>query len=205
MERSRGLYSLLYHPAIYRFFQAAVAGNMRDRYIRQYTRPQPGNKVFDLGCGTGEILYHLHDVDYLGFDISEPYIQAAQSRFGHRGRFVCGDVGFTTIDDEAGTFDIALATGVVHHLDDATALKLFALAHKALKPGGRLVTYDGCYTADQSRSARWVVSRDRGAHVREVDHYLKLARSVFPQVDTFVRHDLLRIPYTHLIMECRRE
>jgi SAM-dependent methyltransferase len=205
MERTGGLYDLLYHPAIYRFFQGAVAGDVLDRYIAEYVRPVRGDKVFDLGCGTGEILDHLPPVDYLGFDISESYIKAAQSRFGDRGRFVHGDVGLTTIDEEAGTFDVALATGVVHHLDDPTAIKLFELAAKALKPGGRLITFDGCFTPDQTRRARWVVSRDRGAHVRPADHYLKLANSSFSVVKQFIRHDLLRIPYTHLIMECKHE
>jgi len=204
MERSAGLYGLLFHPAIYRLFQAAVAGDIHDRFIAEYVRPHPGHKVFDLGCGTGEILAHLPEVDFLGFDISESYISAARARYGNRGRFVCGDVGLTTIDEEASTFDIALANGVVHHLDDPTAIKLFELAAKALKPGGRLITFDGCYTPEQNRRSRWVVSRDRGAHVREVEHYLKLASSVFPVVKPAIRHDLIRIPYTHLIMECQR-
>jgi len=96
-----------------------------------------------------------------------------------------------------------LATAVLHHLDDNHAVSLFELARRALKPGGRLVTYDGCFEAGQPKLARFVVSRDRGQYVRESAEFAKLAAQVFPQVRSFVRHDLLRIPYTHVILQCR--
>jgi hypothetical protein len=91
---------------------------------------------------------------------------------------------------------------VLHHLDDSHALSLFKLARRGLKPGGRLVTYDGCFVAGQPKLARFVVSRDRGQYVRESAEYAKLASLVFPEVRSFVRHDLLRIPYTHVILQC---
>jgi SAM-dependent methyltransferase len=143
-------------------------------------------------------------MNYLGFDINADYIEAARQRFGKRGRFFCGDVGLATINEEAGTFDLALATGVLHHLDDDRAARLFELAHKALKPGGRLITFDGCYLAGQPRLARFVVSRDRGEFVRRREDYVRLAEGCFPRVEAFVRHDLLRIPYTHLIVRSHK-
>ena len=145
---------------------------------------------------------NLPAVDYLGFDINPKYVEAAHKRFGRRGRFFCGDVGLTVIDKEAASFDLALATGVLHHLDDKHALSLFKLARAALKPGARLVTYDGCFVSGQPELARFVVSRDRGQYVRESAEYAKLAAQVFPHVKSFVRHDLLRIPYSHVILQC---
>jgi SAM-dependent methyltransferase len=106
-------------------------------------------------------------------------VEAAQKRFGHRGRFFCGDVGLTAIDQEAAAFDLVFATSVLHHLDDNHAIRLFNLARKALKPGARLVTYDGCFVEGQPKLARFVVSRDRGEHVREAAEYAKLAAQVF--------------------------
>ena len=113
-----------------------------------------------------------------------------------------GDVGLTAVDQEAASFDLVLATGVLHHLDDSQAVRLFDLARRALKPGARLFTYDGCFVAGQPKLARFVVSQDRGKYVRESAEYAKLAAQVFPHVRSFVRHDLLRIPYTHVILQC---
>jgi SAM-dependent methyltransferase len=202
MKPPGGLYSLLTLPSVYRLFGSIVAGDAYRIYISEYVQPVPGEKVLDIGCGPGDILENLPDVDYLGFDINPKYVEAAQKRFGNRGRFFCGDVGLAAIDQEAASFDLVLATGVLHHLDDDRAVSLFNLACRALKPGARLVTYDGCFIAGQSKLARFVVSRDRGQYVREYAEYEKLAAQVFPQVRSFVRHDLLRIPYTHVILQC---
>jgi SAM-dependent methyltransferase len=202
MKPRGGFYSLLTLPSVYRLFRAIVKGNACQIYISEYVRPVPGEKVLDIGCGPGDILEDLPAVEYLGFDINPKYVEAAQKRFGHRGRFFCGDVGLTAINKEAASFDLALATGVLHHLDDKHALSLFKLARRALKPSARLVTYDPCFAAGQPKLRRFVVSQDRGQYVRESAEYVKLAAQVFPRVTSFVRHDLLRIPYTHVILQC---
>ena len=99
-------YSLLSVPAVYRVFRALVRGGNANAYMTEYVKPVAGEKVLDIGCGPGEILEELPAVDYLGFDISTKYIEAALKRYGQRGRFFCGDVGLTTIDAEAGSFDV---------------------------------------------------------------------------------------------------
>ena len=196
------LSSVLSIPAGYRLFRGLVGGDLMARYVAEYVKPRRNDKIIDIGCGPGDMLSHLPDVDYLGLDISPEYIESARQRFGARGRFLCGDVGVATIEGERGQFDLVLATGVLHHLDDTRASTLFGLARMALKPGGRLITYDGCYVSDQSKLARWILSKDRGKFVRTPDEYVRLAAAQFPAIETHVRHDLLRIPYTHLIMYC---
>jgi len=201
-EKLRALLSV---PAGYRVFIGLVGGNVRRIYVRDYVRPVPGQKIFDIGCGPGDILDYLPEMDYTGFDISPEYIASARKRFGNRARFVCEDIGAMNIRREEGTFDLVLATGVVHHLDDEQAPKLFDLARRALHPRGRLVTFDGCYVPGQSRFARWMLDKDRGKFVRSREEYLRLASMRFSSVESHLRHDLLRIPYTHLILSCSNE
>jgi SAM-dependent methyltransferase len=197
------LSTILSLPAGYRLFGWMVGGRSAWRtYLAEYVKPAPGNKILDIGCGPADVLNYLPAVNYTGLDISPEYICSAKKRFGSRGRFFCSDVGLATIEEEQGTFDLVLAIGVIHHLDDAQAAKLFDLARLALRPTGRLVTYDGCYVPDQSKIARWFLSHDRGNFIRARAEYLRLASARFPKVESHLRHDLLRVPYTHLIMRC---
>jgi SAM-dependent methyltransferase len=190
-------------PAGYRLFRWMVGGDSAWKiYLDEYVKPVAGDKILDLGCGPADVLNYLPMVNYTGLDISPEYICSAKKRFGSRGRFCCADIGPAAIEGEQGTFDLVLATGVIHHLDDAQAARLFDLAHLALRPTGRLVTYDGCYVPQQSRIARWMLSKDRGKFVRSREDYLRLASARFSKVEPHLRHDLLRMPYTHLIMRC---
>jgi cyclopropane fatty-acyl-phospholipid synthase-like methyltransferase len=190
-------------PAGYRLFGWMVgAESAWKSYLAAYAKPAPGDKILDIGCGPADVLNYLPAVDYTGLDLSPEYVCSARKRFGSRGRFCCGDVGLATIEGEQGSFDLVLAIGVIHHLKDAQAAGLFDLARLALRPTGRLVTYDGCYVPQQSRIARWLLARDRGKFIRTREDYLRLAQARFSKVETHLRHDLLRIPYSHLIMCC---
>lgn len=196
--------SLLAFPFLYATLMAALgAWRARSTYVEEYVRPHVGLRVLDIGCGPGDILEHLPEIDYLGFDMNPKYVNSATRMFGGRGRFICSRVGEMAVS-EAGSFDLALATGVLHHLGDDEALKLFRLAQEALKPGGRLVTFDGCFEHGQSKIAQYLLSKDRGQFVRTKDEYVRLASKVFGDVKVSIRHDLLRIPYTHIILECTK-
>ena len=198
------LKSILEQPFVYKLFSALVGAQYSiSTFVNQYVRPAAGDRILDIGCGPGKILDHLPQVDYFGFDFSPSYIESATRRYGHRGQFFCQRVSEAQVFlEQPESFDIVLAIGVLHHLDDAEALQLFEIAWRALKKGGRLVTYDGCYVRGQSRAATYLLSRDRGQFVRDEQGYTSLARSSFDEVRASVRHDLLRIPYTHIIMEC---
>jgi len=192
--------ALLSVAGVYTGFQKTIK-NPRNNYLSEHVRPQPGDRILDIGCGPAAILDALPGVHYVGVDLSPAYIQEARSRFGNRGEFHCQPIE-TFVVENPGTFDIVMANGVVHHLDDASAARLFATARLALKPTGRLVTHDGCYVPGQSSIARWLLANDRGRHIRTESQYLRLASSCFTTVRATIRHDLLRVPYTHLIMEC---
>lgn len=197
------LRSVLAIPSVYRIFTKIIGGSRaRVSFIRQYVKPKENDKVLDIGCGPGSILEFLPMVDYVGFDSNSDYIEAAKKRFDGR-EFMCKNVSRDAIT--GSSFDLVLALGILHHLNDDEASQLLELAHNALRTGGRLVTLDGCYVKNQSKLARYLLSKDRGQFVRQADAYVTLARSVFSSIEVTIRHDLiLPIPYTHIIMECAR-
>jgi SAM-dependent methyltransferase len=198
----RAIFSL---PRIYDFAQNLVgAERARAIVVRDYLRPQPGQRLLDIGCGTARVLPHLPvDTLYVGVDLSQDYIDAARQAYGQRGKFFCIDIGLAEAA-EFRDFDLVLATGLLHHLDDDVASNMLSVAHNALRSGGRLITIDPCFSAGQSTFARLTIERDRGRNVRTANAYAELARGVFQQVRVDVRSDMIHIPYTHAILECRR-
>jgi SAM-dependent methyltransferase len=195
--------SVLSLPSAYRFFWNAIGGpSYIRRLVEEYVKPQPGCRILDIGCGPGTILPYLPDSDYVGFDASAQYIEAGRRNFP-QAKFLCARVN-DHAPAQPSYFDVALALGILHHIDDAEALRLFEIALEALKPGGKLVSVDGVWAANQSAAARYLIRRDRGKFVRSEEGYVRIASQVFTRVKATIRDDLLRIPYTHIIMECIR-
>jgi SAM-dependent methyltransferase len=202
-SKQGGIRRVLDIPRVYSWFADLVGGDARAAYTREYIRPVPGQRIIDIGCGPADIVSELPPgVNYVGVDISPQYIDAARARFGDRASFHCRAIS-SELAASLPRFDIAMANGVLHHLDDAQAIDMLRLARALLADGGRLLTLDGCYVAGQSFVARMLLDLDRGKHVRAADAYMALATRAFREVVPHLRQDLLRIPYTHLILECR--
>ena len=205
-EITHGLRSILSFSGIYDLFQWLM-GAKRGRTIfsTQYIKARDGDYVLDIGCGTAEIRLYLPDVEYFGFDPNAHYVEAAKRRLREAQKK--GIVLHATLDavtlNGLPKFDIVLVSGVLHHLSDEEVVELANLSKAALKEGGRLVTIDPCFIEGQSPIARLLVSHDRGQHVRDANGYQSLMSSVFATVKSDVRHDFARLPYTHILMECK--
>lgn len=195
--------SVLAIPTAYNLWWNVVGGPAFAKVlVSEYLQPGVGARILEIGCGPGTIVGYLPQVEYLGFDLSSSYIEMARKRYP-RAQFVCERVSQFSLDTQR-PFDAVLALGIVHHLDDQEARQLFQIAFDALKSGGKLITVDGVWTDDQSSAARWLLAKDRGEHVRNKGQYLHLVSGVFANVKASIRHDLIRIPYSHLILECVR-
>jgi len=167
-----GWRGLLSHPLVYEGFQRAVgARHFRKVLAREYLRPRPGDRLLDVGCGPGHMLEFLPDVDYVGVDLSHAYIEYAKRAFAGHGKFLVADA--TTLEShEPEPFDLVTAVGLLHHLADEGVVQLLhGLRARMSGPESRLVTIDGCYAGGQSRIAAFLLSKDRGRHVRSPEDY----------------------------------
>jgi SAM-dependent methyltransferase len=203
-ERRSGPWRLLALPQVYNWFQHAIAvTDARAQIAKRYIRARPGDRVLDIGCGPAEILRFLPSVDYVGVDLNSGYLEAARAAYP-AAQFFQMDVRALP-DEWQADFDLVLAQGLLHHFSDEQVVSLLRGARAALKGSGRLVCVEVAFDPHQPRIARWLAAADRGRFVRTVEQYRALAASVFPAVRLSVRHDLMRIPYTHLIIECGSE
>ena len=195
------LRSTLSRPNVYQAYQRFGGFHTAKlNALRQYLPIAAGSRVIDIGCGPGHMTEGLPlEVEYFGFDVDASYIEFAQRKFGRSYSFFC------RLFDEAaagefGPADIVMLNGVLHHMDDAVAIRTLQLARAILRPGGRIFTLDGCYCDGQSRWAKLLLDWDRGRFVRSENGYLRLGEEACLDIESHVRSDLSWVPYTFIIM-----
>jgi ubiquinone/menaquinone biosynthesis C-methylase UbiE len=111
-------------------------------------RVQPGDKVLDVGCGTGTLALEVARREgrvgrVTGIDPSTEQIVRARSKAARHHvpiDFQIGVIEHLPFPDQM--FDVVLSTLMMHHLP--TPLKRQGLAEiaRVLKPGGRLIIAD---------------------------------------------------------------
>jgi SAM-dependent methyltransferase len=94
--------------------------------------------------------------------------------------------------------------GVMHHLEDRLVLSLLRLAKDALKPGGRLVTYDPGRFVDMNHIERLFVNHDRGRNIRFPEHYDGLVAQVFPVREIYLPY-LTYYQCRNVVFNCFRD
>lgn len=103
-------------------------------------------KVLELACGTGEVTRLIHDLghDVTALDFSEAMLRVARAK--HEGkerlRFILADAENTMEPDAA--YDAIVCRHLVWTLTAPQAT--FREWLRLLKPGGRLLVYDGDWT-----------------------------------------------------------
>jgi len=198
-----GVRRVLALPWLYSVFQNAVGARRLRRWVlTELWQVRPGMRLVDIGCGPGDILSELPEVDYVGVDISEAYIARAARTHGPRGTFVAGTSTTLRNVSAAQQSDLVACIGVLHHLDDTELHQLLEDAYALLKPNGRFVALEPTYLRHQSATAKWIMSQDRGQSIRtEAGWRSALALSSFKSYETTVVTGLLRLPYTHIVLE----
>ncbi len=199
-----GFRSILSKPFFYDLSQYLFgASQWRQNFINNFVAPDSKDRILDIGCGTAEILKYMpSSISYYGFDSDQNYISAAKKKFNDRGIFICANVNDAKFDN-LKSFDIVLAIGVLHHLNDNEVKSLIKLAHKKLKRGGRLITADPCLTKNQNPIARFLIKNDRGQNVRSSKSYINLPKNLFYDIKGILLNRTW-IPYTHWIMVCKK-
>jgi trans-aconitate 2-methyltransferase len=127
------------------------------RRVMRRLAPMPGERILDLGCGTGRLTIALLEAmgegHVVGLDRSAAMLKEAVSRSATRPpvtplhdasvrpsrlSFVMGD---GTALPFAGAFDAVFSTATLHWILDHDAV--FASVYRALAPGGRFVAQCG--------------------------------------------------------------
>jgi demethylmenaquinone methyltransferase/2-methoxy-6-polyprenyl-1,4-benzoquinol methylase len=117
------------------------------RRVADAVQVEGGDRVLDLGCGTGKLGDLLADrAEVVGLDISHAMLKRAREQFGHRMGFVQGSA-FRLPFPTAG-FRAAVSGFVLRNLDDLAGA--FHELGRVVASGGTLAMID--ITEPRSRS-----------------------------------------------------
>ena len=159
-------------PWVYDKLRPLVAGGIDFQSIANFCDCDGHDKVFDFGCGTGQLLPFLRFSEYVGVDLDAAAVRRAARLSAANVRFLEGEEW----DDVYCRLNptVVLLIGVVHHLSDddfRSALERFLL------PGmlPRFVTVDVSYFPGQPLN-NFLSRMDRGRHVRTQQAYERLYR-----------------------------
>ncbi len=188
-------------PVYTAFQNMIVKKNERADFFKRYIGDTTGKRILDLGCGTANILEHIHDEkEYIGIDFSEKYIEDAKKRFANRktSKFYTIDLNeYSKTATEK--FDIVLMIGVLHHISDDEAEQALCSIKRLMADGGVFISHDPCYTKKMNPIARLMCMFDRGKYVRYADDYITLQKKYWTDIKYDIRTDTLKIPYSVII------
>lgn len=104
-------------------------------YMRFLVRP--GQRVLELGCGTGDLLNALEPAHGVGVDLSANMVDIARRRFPHL-EFVQGDIeDAELLASLGGPFDVIVLSDTIGYLDDCA--QTLENLHRLCTPETRLV------------------------------------------------------------------
>jgi SAM-dependent methyltransferase len=199
-ERTSGLHRIVTVPAFYSAIQRLLGGERGRGEVATMLRTRlSGRSVVEIGCGPGTWVPELDGVRaYLGIDHNPDHISVASSRYAKPGvSFVCASLDDDSSFDFVQEADAVLAVGILHHLDDDVARRTLRRAAERLPPGALYVGIEPVLHHGQNPVARLLKALDSGRNIRTEEGYRSLFDGPFDRIETSVRRDLMRVPYSH--------
>jgi ubiquinone/menaquinone biosynthesis C-methylase UbiE len=109
--------------------------------------PAHGERVLDVGCGTGTLALALKSRvgagEVHGIDASAEMVAVAREKAAKVGANIDFQIALIeALPFPAGTFDLVTSSLMLHHLPDELKRRGVAEIQRVLKPGGRFVAMD---------------------------------------------------------------
>jgi ubiquinone/menaquinone biosynthesis C-methylase UbiE len=117
------------------------------RQLIEQAKIQAGQRVLDLGCGTGTLAIMVKqaqpDAEVIGLDADPEMLKVARAKADREGVTVKFDEGMTfALPYPDASLDRVLSSIMIHHLKTPDKELTAGEIHRVLKPGGQLHIVD---------------------------------------------------------------
>jgi trans-aconitate methyltransferase len=160
--------------------------------VVELLQPQKGEKILDLGCGTGDLTYEISKSGAIvtGSDFSGEMIEKARKKYPQIPFIVANGETFRTNEK----YDAVFSNAALHWMKQAT--KVVESVELVLNPGGRFVAEFGGQGNVQTviRGITEVLSQEYGMNVAERNPWY------FPSIgeySTILEQYGFRVSYAH--------
>ncbi len=157
-----------------------------------YTELNGKRDFLEVGCGNGAVSRYLADkyqANVVGIDIDTEQIELAEKYIVDAANLSFLEADATRLPFGAGSFDVVLSFGVMHHIDNW--LDALGEIGRVLRPGGYFIYADLIYPG-------WIARLDRlfglvTVRLDAVDLFIK--KNNFSSVYTSLKRDIIHRNY----------
>ena len=202
-QRKNQIYNFINNPLIYKIIQGVMSGTSFRNSIIKKNITKSNLKILDIGCGPAQIIEHLPQCDYYGYDIDQRSIQYAKKKYYQKNfHFYCKKFNKTELK-KLPKFDFIIFFGILHHLSNKEVYEILKLCKKIMKKNSKLLTEDPILLENQNVIAKFLIKKDRGLNVRDKQEYINLLKKHFKKIKNKVTHQYF-IPYTWFTTVCSK-
>jgi ubiquinone/menaquinone biosynthesis C-methylase UbiE len=132
-------------------------GGVGRAYDRLVTHIAPGERVLDVGCGTGALVLRAarRGARVKGIDVNAQMLEIAARSVGAAGlgaQVALCEMGVAELDgEESGSYDVVMSGLCLSELSDDELGYTLTQAWRVLRPGGRLLVADEVRPSDPFR------------------------------------------------------
>jgi ubiquinone/menaquinone biosynthesis C-methylase UbiE len=149
-------------------FVRLLGADSARRTLLQQANLHPGNRVLDLGCGTGSLvalIKRVHpEVSVVALDPDPKALARAKKKAARAGVSIQFDQGFSDeLPFADGSFDRVFSSFMFHHIHADQKEKTLQEVYRILSPGGslHLLDFESSDEETQGVLARWLHSSHR--------------------------------------------
>jgi 2-polyprenyl-3-methyl-5-hydroxy-6-metoxy-1,4-benzoquinol methylase len=166
-------------PRLWLLFQQLIGGT-KDKQSLALSSWNGQRQILEIGCSVGNIadaFRSLPGISYTGIDIDGNTIKVAQQRFtGTAFRFL--EESVQNHAKSKSRYDYVLVAGMLHHIDDATAIDILRSTRFLCSPGATVLIYDpDTLTPSDPALVRWYYKLEQGKFRRPHTESEALVRS----------------------------